>query len=75
MPDYFFSHAVRVAVHGQLGDAAAARDALGRLLQIKPDFGRVAREEFGKWFVEPDLLEHILDGLRKGGLGIPEPQV
>ena len=33
MPGYFFAHAVRVAVHGQLGDAAAARDALGRLLQ------------------------------------------
>ena len=42
---------------------------------IKPDFGRVAREEFGKWFVEPDVLDHILDGLRKGGLEIPAQDV
>jgi TolB-like protein/Tfp pilus assembly protein PilF len=71
MPGYFFAHAVRVAVHGQLGDRDAAREVLDRLLRIKPDFARIAREEYGKWFVESDLLEHILDGLRKGGLDVP----
>jgi hypothetical protein len=59
-------------VHGQLGNRDAARDALNRLLRLKPDFARTARAEFSVWFFEPELVEHILDGLRKGGLEIPE---
>jgi hypothetical protein len=29
------------------------------------------REEFGKWFGPGDLLERIVDGLRKAGLDVP----
>jgi hypothetical protein len=29
------------------------------------------REEFGKWFGPGDLLERVIDGLRKAGLDVP----
>jgi TolB-like protein len=72
MPDYYYAQAALVAVHGQLGNRDAARDALNRLLRLKPDFARTARAEFGVWFFEPDLVDHILEGLRKGGLELSE---
>ena len=31
----------------------------------------MAREELGKW-CDPELVEHLIDGLRKAGLSIPE---
>jgi hypothetical protein len=31
----------------------------------------VARDELGKWWDE-ELVEHIVEGLRKAGLGIPD---
>jgi hypothetical protein len=39
------------------------------LLALKPDFLVVARKELGKWW-EPELVEHLIDGLRKAGLEI-----
>ncbi len=70
MPGYFFAQAALVAAHGQLGGREAARDALQRLLGLKPDIARTARDEFGKWFVESELVEHLMDGLRKAGLDV-----
>jgi len=39
------------------------------LLAIRPDFAVVAREELGKWF-DVELVERLIDGLRKAGLEI-----
>jgi hypothetical protein len=33
----------------------------------------VAREELGKWW-DPELIEHLIDGLRKAGLEIEPKQ-
>ncbi len=69
MPSYFFTHAALAAAYGQLGEKAAGRNALRELCAQKPDFHLVAREELGKW-LDPDLLERHLEGLRKAGLEI-----
>ena len=37
---------------------------------MEPDFASVVRDEFGKWYL-PDLVEHLIDGLRKAGLDVP----
>jgi TolB-like protein/Flp pilus assembly protein TadD len=71
MPDYFFSHATMVAARGQLGGPEAAREALQHLLRLKPDVARTIRHEFSKWFVDRELVEHIVEGLRKAGLDVP----
>jgi len=71
MAGYFFAHAVTAAVCGQLGMRQAAEKALQELLAIRPDFATAARAEFGKWFA-PDMVEHLLEGLRKAGLEIAD---
>src|SRR5437762_12974060 len=70
MPRFYATHLVTAAAYGQLGERDEASKALRELLVLWPDFGVSAREEMGKWF-EPDLAEHLLDGLRKAGLKIP----
>lgn len=42
-----------------------ARVALGKLLAQKPRFLEDAREELAKWFGEWDLLDRLLEGMRK----------
>jgi serine/threonine-protein kinase len=60
------------AVYGQLGEPERARAALQELHKLVPNFGAMAREEFGKW-LDAELTEHLVDGLRKAGLDIPAP--
>ena len=67
MPRFYATPLVTAAACGQLGERDAAGKALRELLVLWPDFGVSAREEMGKWF-DPDLAEHMLDGLRKAGL-------
>ena len=70
MPRFYVTPLVAAAAYGQLGERDAAAKALRELLILWPDFGVSAREEIQKW-LEPDLAEHLLDGLRKAGLKIP----
>jgi TolB-like protein len=73
MPGFWRTHFALAAAYGQLGEREAARKALRELLAIWPDFAVVAREELGKWW-DPELVEHLIDGLRKAGLEIgPNP--
>jgi TolB-like protein len=60
---------VLAATCGQLSELEAARKALRELLALSPDFAAVARKELGKWWA-PELVEHLLEGLRKAGLEI-----
>jgi hypothetical protein len=62
------------AVYGQLGEQERARAALRELHALLPNFAAMAREEFGKW-LDAELTEHLLDGLRKAGLEIPESKM
>ncbi len=70
MPAYHWPHVYLAAVYGQLGEQQRARTALRELDVLVPNFGAIAREEFGKW-LDAELTEHLLDGLRKAGLEIP----
>jgi TolB-like protein/tRNA A-37 threonylcarbamoyl transferase component Bud32/Tfp pilus assembly protein PilF len=71
MPGYFFTHTALAAVYGQLGELERARAALRKLDALVPDFGAIARNEYGKWF-DAEMTEHLLDGLRKAGLKVSE---
>jgi adenylate cyclase len=70
MPAYHWPHVYLAAVYGQLGEQQRARASLRELHALVPNFGAMAREEFGKW-LDAELTEHLLDGLRKAGLEIP----
>lgn len=71
MPGYFHTHAGRAATYGQLGQPEDAQRSLKELLALRPGFATEAREEYGKWF-DPELVENMIDGLRKAGLEIAE---
>jgi hypothetical protein len=60
---------VIAAVYGQLGKSEAAREALRELLVLRPDFAVTGREDLGKWY-PADLVEKLLDALRKAGLEV-----
>ncbi|HTI37119.1 MAG TPA: protein kinase [Vicinamibacterales bacterium] len=69
MPGQFFSQSLLAAVCGQLGERAAAEESVREVLALKPDFPQIAREEFAKWY-PPELVERLIEGLRKAGLDI-----
>ena len=69
MPGFWRTQFVLATCNGQLGEVEAARNAVQELLRIRPDFLVVWREELCKWW-EADLVEHLVDGLRKAGLKI-----
>jgi TolB-like protein len=69
MPGFWRTHLALAAAYGQLGERESARNAVRELLAIRPDFAAVARAELGKWW-DLDLIEHLIEGLRKAGLEI-----
>ena len=71
MPNYFYAHAARAAALGQLGQREAAAKELRELLALRPDYATEARREYAKWY-DSELVEHMLEGLRKAGLEIPD---
>ena len=70
MPAYHWPHVYLAAVYGQLGEQQRARAAWREVHALLPNFGAMVREEMGKW-LDAELTEHLLDGLRKAGLLIP----
>jgi tetratricopeptide (TPR) repeat protein len=69
MPAYHWPHVYLAAVYGQLGEQQRASAALRELHSLVPNFSAIAREEFSKW-LDAELTEHLIDGLRKAGLDI-----
>jgi TolB-like protein/Tfp pilus assembly protein PilF len=57
------------AAAGQLGERDTAAKALRNLLDVRPDFAARVRKDMQKWW-DPELVEHLIDGLRKAGLEI-----
>jgi serine/threonine protein kinase len=65
------ANVVLAAASGQLGERESARHAVLGLLDLIPNFDVVGREELGKWW-DPELVKHLVDGLRRAGLEIHE---
>ena len=68
-PQNYYTHAVLAMCYAQLGRTEEARKALRDMLALKPNYAEVARELHGRW-IDPDLVEQLMDGLRKAGLEI-----
>jgi hypothetical protein len=67
MPRFWRAHLALAAINGQLGERDAAHTALRQLLTLKAEFAAAPRHELAKTW-DPDMVEHLLDGLRKAGL-------
>jgi adenylate cyclase len=71
MPKFFATYQWRTAIYGQLGRSADAAASKARLLQLYPTYAENARRELKKFNVNPRLADHVIEGLRKAGLEIP----
>jgi serine/threonine protein kinase/tetratricopeptide (TPR) repeat protein len=69
MPGFWRTHFALATAYAQLGERDAASNAVRELLTIRPDFPVVARNDLRKWW-DAELIEHLVDGLRKAGLEI-----
>jgi TolB-like protein len=65
-----FTQALLAAVHGQLGEREQAEQAVRKILSQEPGYAWKVREEFAKWYL-PELVQRLMDGLRKAGLDMP----
>ena len=69
MPGFPLACIALAVAHGQLGQASEAQRALRELLTLRPDYASLARSELRKIW-DDQLVEHLIDGLRKAGLEI-----
>jgi adenylate cyclase len=60
------------AAYGQLGRKEEAEAAAAKLIELDPAFRERAREKIGKIVHSEEFVEHMIEGLRKAGLAIPE---
>ena len=75
MPGYDMQCLVLAATCGQLGRFDEARAHVDTLLTVGPELAGNVRKECSKWLASDELVEHIVDGLRKAGLEIDgDPQ-
>jgi TolB-like protein len=66
-PFVIYGHLATVAAYGKLGDVAAAKPVINRILQVDPEYARKVREDLEKRNVAPQLITELIDGLRKAG--------
>lgn len=69
MPGFWRSQLALAANAGQLGQSELASEALRKLLMQRPDIAKHPQQELGVWW-EAEMVERLMDGLRKAGLEV-----
>ena len=72
LPGLHSTHMVLAAAYGQLGQRDEAGNAVRELLKLMPEVALLARPGL-EMLLEPELVEDMIDGLRKAGLEGPPP--
>jgi adenylate cyclase len=67
-PTFYLRAMTRACCLGHLGRLEEARVEVAELLAKKPDFPSRGRALVARMIKFPDLLERVVDGLRKAGL-------
>lgn len=67
-PELYLDPMMRAAALGQMGKEREARDSVGKLLTLDPDFKHRARQMIGRYVKVDDLVDKIIEGLHKAGL-------
>jgi hypothetical protein len=63
---------VNAACYGQLGDIAAARDQIDRLLALRPAYAKEMRADQKRRRYDRSVADKIAEGLRKAGFDVSE---
>lgn len=74
MPDFFLWYLMLAMCHGQLGQDREGRAACDKLLELAPDCPERAWDYLASWNLSADICRQVMDGLRKAGLRVPEPE-
>ena len=76
MPDYWVMHFITAMAQAQVGNQSAAQTEVERTLQLCPEFEQFfGRTHLQKWIPnQPDLVEHILEGVKLAGFRILEEE-
>jgi hypothetical protein len=61
-----------IATYGRMGEKSRAEEALAHLLEIRPDYPEDPRAPYRIRGMEPQLIEGLMEGLRKAGLEVPQ---
>jgi adenylate cyclase len=67
-PGMFWDPLMRTAALGQMGREREAKTAVGELLELVPDFAAQGRRLICGYVKVDDLVDMIIEGLRKAGL-------
>jgi TolB-like protein len=70
VPFLFWGPMLRAAVLGQLNLLDEAKPNIAHLLQLKPEFETKARYLISRFVKEDELVEHVIEGLRKAGMKV-----
>jgi tetratricopeptide (TPR) repeat protein len=73
MPELWEGYAALAEAYGQLERREQAESALAELLNLYPRFPGNAWEEFRKRNIPEAEIAHLVEGLRKAGLQVPDP--
>ena len=68
MPNFFWTHLWRAALHGELGNQAAAQAALNKLLMLRPNLPAAAGDILSIWQLDAAFQKSLLNSLHKAGL-------
>ena len=68
MPDFFWSYLDKTVATGLLGRIDAAKVLLDKVKQLHPDFANHPRYYVSSFVMEKELMEKMLEGLKKAGL-------
>ena len=67
-PDLYLDPMMRAAALSRLGRQSEARTAVDQLLELEPDFATCGRLLIKRYVKVDDLVDTIIEGLRKAGL-------
>ncbi len=67
-PELYWDPLMRAAALSRLGRQKEARKAIGQLIELEPDFATRGRSLIGRYVKVEDLVDAVIEGLRKGGL-------
>lgn len=68
LPTLFWGPLLRVAILGQLNRLKEVKPNIAHLKKLKPDFENKAEYLISRFTKEKDLVEHVIDGLKKAGM-------
>ena len=71
LPNNYVIQAALTATYGMLGEQQKAAQALSNLIKLRPNYPEDPRAPFRIRAMEPQLIEGLMEGLRKAGMEVP----